>query len=246
MNEKIVRPPYASYRSFESLLSELKDHEVMPAVIDRSTLQKRSGSEQSALLATFKWFDLIDEKHVPTALLDSYIAADQEQAKSLLKEMIESSYTFVSDGTFNLRNATSNQMADKFRQYDISGSTLTKSVAFFLAAAKSAGIFVSPHVKAPSAPGGNTKKKSPKSMPSPVEQPLVHGTQQQSSAPHANSKMIRIPIPIMGMDDGSINLPDNMDARQWASVIKMTEFILQNYRDTMAATPPAKAEDDLI
>lgn len=246
MNEKIVRPPYTSYRSFESLLNELKEHEVMPAVIDRSTLQKRSGSEQSALIATFKWFDLIDDKHAPTDLLEAYVAADQDQAKSLLKAMIEDSYTFVSDGTFNLRNATSNQMADKFRQYDISGSTLTKSVAFFLGAAKSAGIFVSPHVKAPAAPGGATKKKTSKQLPATTEQVQTPNTTQNTSSSHAKSGMIHIPIPIMGMHDGSINLPDNMDARQWASVIKMTEFILQNYRDTMAATPPAKPEDDLI
>lgn len=245
MNDKIVRPPYTSYRSFESLLNELKDHEVMPAVIDRSTLQKRSGSEQSALLATFKWFHLIDEKHAPTALLESYIAADQDQTKSLLKEMIERSYAFVSDGTFNLRNATSNQMADKFRQYDISGSTLTKSVAFFLGAAKSAGIFVSPHVKAPTTPGGTTKKKTAKPLPAIAESPVL-STSPPPPHNHAKSGMIHIPIPIMGMNDGSISLPDNMDARQWASVIKMTEFILQNYRDTMAASPPAKPEDDLI
>lgn len=246
MNDKIVRPPYTSYRSFESLLNELKDHEVMPALIDRSTLQKRSGSEQSALLATFKWFNLIDEKHAPTTLLESYIAADQEQSKSLLKEMIEGSYSFVSDGTFNLRNATSNQMADKFRQYDISGSTLTKSVAFFLSAAKSAGIFVSPHVKAPAAPGGPAKKKAPKALPSTTEQATTPSASNQFSNAPAKPGMIHIPIPIMGMHDGSINLPDNMDARQWASVIKMTEFILQNYRDTMAASPPAKAEDELV
>ncbi|MFR0692156.1 hypothetical protein ACLUTX_22355 [Enterobacterales bacterium AE_CKDN230030158-1A_HGKHYDSX7] len=244
MNEKLVRPPYTSFRSFESLLKELKDHEVLPAVIDRSTLEKRSGSEQSALIATLKWFTLIDDKQVPTKLLEQYLEADEEAAKPLLKGMVEQSYTFVSDGSFNLRNATSKQMAELFRGYEISGSTLTKSVAFFLAAAKSAGISVSPHVKPPVAPSNGTKKKTPKT-PAQTTESDEHSASKAAAAQTRPHGMIHIPIPIMGMQDGSINLPDNMDERQWASVIKMTEFILQNYRDTMAApTPKAKEEED--
>ena len=36
MNEKMAKPPYCSYRSFENLVKEFKEHEVLPAVIDRS------------------------------------------------------------------------------------------------------------------------------------------------------------------------------------------------------------------
>ncbi|MGI3130301.1 hypothetical protein ACRSLK_07875 [Halopseudomonas pachastrellae] len=230
MNDKLVRPPYTSYRSFESLIKELKEHDILPAAIDRGLLAKRSGSEQSALFATLKWFKLIDESHAPTELLSSFISAGEDDARQQMKEMIENSYSFVTDGTINLKNATSNQMASKFREYDVSGSTLTKSIAFFIAAAKSAGITLSPHIKAPPAPSTTGKKKPTKQTPT---EPTA--SQDKSSAsPAPDTGTISIPIPIMGLQDGAISLPANMNARQWNSVIKMTEFILQNYRATMA------------
>ncbi|HBO4338428.1 TPA: DUF5343 domain-containing protein [Pseudomonas aeruginosa] len=244
MNDKTIRPPYTSYRSFESLIEELREHKeqgVMPDVIDRSLLARRSGSEQSALFATLRWFNLIDEQHAPTTRLGDFLDASEEAAKTYFKELIEDSYSFVTDGSFNLKSATSKQMEAKFREYEISGSTLVKAIAFFLNAAKSAGISVSPHVKAPSTAGnGNSKKKSAKPQPqldvapppSPEEKPLT---------PKAG--MIHITIPIMGMPDGSIHLPENMNARQWTKVIQVAEFLLKNYRGTMADDD--QGEDEL-
>lgn len=240
MNEKTIKPPYTSYRSFQTLMKELRDHEVVPAVIDRSLLSKRSGSEQSALIATFKWFGLIDDSGAPTQLLQNFIVANESQANVLLKSMMERSYPAVTDGTFNLRSATSAQMTDRFRLYDISGSTLSKSISFFLAAAKDAGIAVSPHVKAPAAPSGSAKKK-PKSPINPAAE--GHATLGKTPRPPRDG-MVAIPIPIYGGSDGVIYLPGSMTPKQWANVIKMTEFILQNYRDTMAEQAIGGAQED--
>lgn len=236
MNDKAVKPPYTSYRSFMNLMSELKEHDVTPAAIDRSYLSKRSGSEKSALIATLKWFDLVDEVGVPTERLDRYIEADEQESKALLKEMVESSYGVITDGTFNLRSATTSQLADQFRQYDIGGSTLNKSVAFFLAASKEAGIVVSPHAKAPPVIGGASVKRKAKAVTAPaVAAILPLPLANDSSKPKApRDGMVAIPIPIFGGQDGVIYLPGEMTGKQWENVIKMTEFILKNYRDTMA------------
>ncbi|CAB3703379.1 hypothetical protein LMG3458_02781 [Achromobacter deleyi] len=247
MNDKsVTKPPYTSYRSFENLLKEFRDHQVLPGVVDRSVLKKRSGSEQSALIATLKWFGLVDDASKPTPLLQELVNADEEEARGITRRMIESSYDFMSDGTVNLNSATTQQMADRFRQYEISGSTLTKSVAFFLGAAKEAGISLSPHVRAPAAPVSATGKKRSKSSPpidasknAPVEQSL-HGSLPVRAAKPGR---IHIPIPIFGMQDGVVDLPDNMDERQWSSVIKMTEYILKNYRDTMASPSFVQEEE---
>lgn len=246
MNEKTVKPPYTSYRSFMNLMSELKEHDVMPAAIDRSYLSKRSGSEKSALIATLKWFDLVDEIGIPTERLDSYIAADEQESKTLLKEMVESSYGAITDGTFNLRSATTSQLADQFRQYEISGSTLNKSVAFFLAAAKEAGIVVSPHAKAPPVTGGgNGKRKTRAAVTPPVApQAPAHPLHEPSKPKPPRDGMVAIPIPIFGGQDGVIYLPGQMTEKQWENVIRMTEFILKNYRDTMAEDAPEEAEDE--
>ena len=233
MNDKTVKPPYTSYRSFLTLMNELKDHEVMPAAIDRSYLSKRSGSEQSALIATLKWFGLIDESGAPTPLLEEYVVSNEEQSKEMLKSMVESAYGSITDGTFNLRSATTSQLADKFREYEISGSTLNKSVTFFLSAAKEAGIPVSPHAKAPVTSGGGMKRKPKPTVPPVVQQ--QPGPANERSKPKAPREgMVAIPIPIFGGQDGVIYLPGDMSEKQWENVIKMTEFILKNYRETMA------------
>lgn len=247
MSEKTIKPPYSTYRSFTGLIDELRSHDVMPGVIDRSFLSKRSGSEQSALIATLKWFGLTDESGAPTALLRKYVSADDETAKSLFAEMVRTSYSAVTDGTFALGSATTNMLADKFREYEISGSTLSKSISFFLSAAKDAGITVSPHAKAPAAPsnGGSKRKSKPPAGAQPPTPPPGASAHDAAKPKPPREKMVAIPIPIFGGQDGVIYLPGHMTAKQWENVIRMTEFILKNYRDTMADEAPAKGDDDL-
>lgn len=252
VNDKSLKPPYTSYRSFQTLIKELRDyvrdHQVVPSVIDRSLLSKRSGSEQSALIATLKWFGLTDDHGKPTPLMHDFIEAEETETRAIFKAMVEKSYSLITDGTFDLRRATTNQMSDRFRQYDISGSTLSKSISFFLAAAKEAGIWVSPLVKAPADRTVSGAKKKPKPVTPTLmpTNPLV--TTEHHVAPRfprpPNDSMVAIPIPIYGGTDGVIYLPGNMTGKQWANVIKMTEFILQNYRDTMA-DQAANAEEEV-
>ncbi|WP_045726961.1 DUF5343 domain-containing protein [Xanthomonas sp. GPE 39] len=247
MVDKNVKPPYTSYRSFMKLMTDLKEHEVVPAAIDRSYLGKRSGSEKSALIGTLKWFELVSDDGTPTERLEAYIVADEQESKALLKELVESSYGSITDGTFNLRSATTSQLAEQFRQYEIGGSTLSKSVTFFLAAAKEAGIVVSPHAKAPTVTGGSGAKRKTKAvvMPPVASNPPAHIAQDHSKQRPPRDGMVAIPIPIFGGQDGVIYLPGQMTQKQWGNVIKMTEFILKNYRDTMAEEPDADEEDSL-
>lgn len=247
MNDKTVKPPpYPTYKTFIGLIQELRSHEVMPEAIDRSLLSKRSGTEQSALIAALKWFKLIEESGAPTKRLREFIAADDEEAKGMFKTMIEESYGSIADGTFALGSATTNMLAEKFREYEISGSTLTKSISFFLSAAKDAGFKVSPHAKAPPPPSSNGAKRRAKPLPTPPASPLALSDPpaDDGKPKPPRDKMLAIPIPIFGGHDGVIFLPDQMSPKQWEKVIKMTEFILQNYRDTMAEEAPAPDDED--
>lgn len=236
MNDKAMKPPYTSYKSYTTLIEELRSHDVLPDVIDRSLglLRKRSGSEQAALIAALKWFKLIDNDGRRTKLFDDYLAASEAESKVLLKAMIEGSgYSALTDGTFNLKSATTQQVTDKFREYDISGSTLSKCISFFLAASRDAGIQVSPHVKAPTVSPTTKRKAKPSITPPAAPTPPEHAhTPPKHQKPHDES-MISIPIPIAGKD-GAIILPKGMTDRQWNSVVKMIEFIINNYRETMA------------
>jgi len=248
MNDKTIKPPYPTYKTFVGLIDELRSHEVVPEAIDRSYLSKRSGTEQSALIAAMKWFKLIDECGAPTRLLRDFVVADDEKAKSMFKAIIEASYGSITDGTFALGSATTNMLADKFREYDISGSTLTKAISFFLSAAKDAGFKVSPHAKAPPAPSNGGAKRKPKITAPLTPLPLPPDPGAPEGKPKApRDEMVAIPIPIFGDQDGVIYLPGQMTAKQWENVIKMTEFILKNYRDTMAEEvgPPNDEDNDV-
>ncbi|WP_146910184.1 DUF5343 domain-containing protein [Arenimonas daejeonensis] len=189
MNEKIAKPPYITYKTWQWLIGELRTHDVLPGAIDRGYLKKRSGSEQSGLIAALKWFGMIDDSGAPTQLLRDYIVADEIKAAAMFKKMVEQSYSAVTDGSFALGSATTNMLADKFREFEISGSTLTKSISFFLSAAKDAGIKVSPHAKAPPAPSnGGTKRKT--KTPTPLQQtaPRWRPTITRTASPSRRGK----------------------------------------------------------
>lgn len=248
MKEKVTKPPYTSYRSFVSLIDELRGHDVLPGVIDRSYLSKRSGSEQSALISTMKWFGLISESGAPTDLLREYLKLSPEDSPQLFNKMVMDSYPDITDGIFSLDSATTAMLADQFRQsYDLGGNTLGKSISFFLAAAKEAGIKVSPHAKAPVIASNGSAKRKQKTIPlAPVAPPVPpdHPASGNRGPRPPRDNMIAIPIPIFGGSDGVIYLPANMTPKQWTNVIKMTEFILQNYQDTMAEVAASQTEEE--
>lgn len=240
MGENISKPPYTSYRSFERLVTELRDCEILPHAIDRSFLRKRSGSEQSALIATLKWFGLVDDDNVVTKRLKDLVSADEDARKDILKALVEASYSFVTDNAFDLQTATTALLVEQFRQYQISGSTLTKSISFFLAVAKDVDIPVSPHVKVPPSKSSGVRKK-PKAPEAAINDMPADS---KATVRPPRDGMVAIPIPIFGGTNGVVYLPGNMTESQWTNVIKMTEFILQNYRETMGTPDPASEGDE--
>jgi Family of unknown function (DUF5343) len=241
MEEKSANPPYASYRSLLGHIEELKASDShLPDVIDRSLLRRKSGSEQSALISTYRWLGLIDEAGAPTDDFHQIFRTNtDEDRQPILERLVKRSYAFVGDGTINLRNATSSQMTERFRQYGLTGSTIGRAISFFLAIAKDAGIQVSPHIKPPSAPTSAKKKKPTKqtdSWPlpgagSPQERPPA-----QEESEDDDDEMVSIPIPIFGKPDARIVLPKDLSSKEWATFIKMSEFILKNYRDNIEET----------
>jgi hypothetical protein len=238
MEEKALKPPYTSFKGFINFIDELRSHGEAPSVIDRSLLSKRSGSDQSALMATLRWFSLITDTGSPTDLFKALFDAHETDRQDLLNSMVADSYAFLSDSSFNVRNATTAQLTERFREYGITGSTLNKSISFFIAICKEAEIQISSHIKIPSISGASTrqmKKKIPRPaetwpMP-PTQTSVVDATQLSYKNSSLAVEMIEIPVPIFGMQDGTIRLPAKLDDKQWASVVKMTEFILKNYRD---------------
>jgi hypothetical protein len=160
--EKKIPPPYASYIGFHRVLEKLREdgHE-LPDQIDRTVLNTLSGSAQSSMLKALEALRLIDSAGKPTKALRDLVAQQRgtDGFRAVLRPIVEKAYAFLFNASINLKTATTNQVQNAFRAQEISGSTVSKCIAFFLAAAKDAGIEVSKYVRTPPMADVTIKKR---------------------------------------------------------------------------------------
>jgi hypothetical protein len=155
-NPKSQFPPYVSYKLFTRFINGLRDH--LPARIDRSILGGMSGGAQSALISTLDFLGLVNGAGEPTKDLEELVTLSGGAYNSFLHNLLKAKYSFL-DG-LDLKRATASQVHEAFRNQGIAGSTVAKAMAFFLAAAKEAGLEVSKHVKPPTVVRSTTQKRN--------------------------------------------------------------------------------------
>ncbi len=236
-------PPYCSYATFANFVKSLQP-DGAPDRIDKSVIRTLSGSAQSALLNGLRWMSLIDGDGKPTPALEKLVASDEATYPNALREVLEKSYAFVTDGSIQLSKATGSQVEGKFREYGISGSTVVKSIAFFIQAARAAKIPLGPHVKAPKQTGTANgakraaRKQQVEQVPQVSDQLPPSPLGADGSLPQAIPGFVRIAIPLHGMKDGAVFLPDKLSRTQWEHALKIAKFLIDNYRpqeDAVAA-----------
>lgn len=161
--ESTIKPPYVSFTTFTNAINKLREVGV-PNRIDASVFRGQSGSGIAALIGTMKYLGFIDDAGTPNDTFKQLVDAKDEDRGSLLKPVLLERYEFITNAGFGLENATSQQVEKAFRDQNISGSTVTKSMGFFLAAAEMAGLKTSSHVKPPKPPrtsnGSRPKKRA--------------------------------------------------------------------------------------
>ena len=120
-------------------------------------------------------------------------------------------------------------MTDKFRELGITGSTLTKTIAFFIPAAKECGIEVSPHIKAPAAPKGNGgSRKSSKATDDEQRSSETGGRAPQEED---DSDVERFEIPLPGKQQGArIIVPKGLDADDWVMLQTMLAAYIKRWK----------------
>lgn len=233
--DKKESPPYVTYATFVTFVKGLRETGV-PSQIDKSVLTKLSGSSQSALMPSLRWLGLTDAAGVPTPKLEELVAANDSEFGAVLKKVLIASYEFTRDGSIDLAKATGSQVEQKFRDYGVSGSTVTKAMAFFILAAKDAKIALGPHVKAPKIAATNgAKRKVKKAAPAGPVVEAQEEDEDDDGIPERMPGFVKIPVPLHGMPDGAVFLPDNMTAAQWSYALKITKFLIENYRLDEAA-----------
>jgi hypothetical protein len=150
-------PPYISFSSLSGLLDRMQDDGGAPPMIDRSYLSSFSGGYQSQVLAALKSLGLIKDNGTVTERLTGLVEANgRDERVPIIADMLKQYYPEpVRLGT---TRATQGQLEDAFRQYGISGDTLRKAIAFYLAACEFAGIPTSGNFRVPRVAAGEGRK----------------------------------------------------------------------------------------
>lgn len=227
-DSKKTSPPYVSYSSFTSFIKGLGGTHV-PSRIDKTVMSNYSGSVVYALLPALQWLGLIDEHGTPDPMLHSLASADEDEYKSLLAKLVKDKYHFLFNSSLDLSKASSGQVIEAFKQQDITGSTVTKCMSFFLSIAKAAGIAVSPHVKAPTVKRKPVAKKNkPQGKPSDPP-PDVGSTRNDSKQDRHPEGTEKISFKMRDMPDVVVYFPKGMEAKQVDKVIDATVFNLEFY-----------------
>ncbi|MEK6245740.1 MAG: DUF5343 domain-containing protein [Pseudomonadota bacterium] len=137
-------PPVLAWRTLLNFFRSLKQG--IPSRIDRSVMRSQSGLGQTQILHALKYLNLIDEDGTPSPKLAQLVKSEGAEYQKVLREVLTSAYSFLRDLNFDLKNATHNQLAERFQKL-ASGDTVRKCMTFFIPAAKEAGIEMSPFIK---------------------------------------------------------------------------------------------------
>jgi len=163
------KPPYLSFQTFWGFTEELAT-KPLPPQIDRSMLDKKSGTDQMNLLAAFKAFGLVDDAHAVLPELQQLVAEPEPDRKKRLATLLRRYYPLqfaVSD-----QNGTEKQLLESFEQaFGVTGDTRRKASTFLLHAARFAGMTLSPHFPATRSGSGRAATAKVKRTPAPKRKP---------------------------------------------------------------------------
>lgn len=163
--------PYLSFATFKNFVDTLSNGRPLPPRIDRSLMLGMAGGTQTLLLGTLTTFGLISEdKDVSPRFLE-LVSMPEDQRPAMVAQMVRETYAAPLELAAN--HATADQLQESFRELTgYQGSTLRKSISFFLNMAKYADVPLSPYFKAPSQnrTTGTRTRPARRTKPAPVEE----------------------------------------------------------------------------
>lgn len=177
------KPPYLPYSTFKNFLASLKAGAI-PSRIDKSLLDRYSGSIQSWLISALKFFKFIDESGKPDPELESFIESEEKDRKGIWRVIFDRAYGPLING-LDLARATPGELSERFAAQGLSGETLGKCHSFFAAAAEDAGVVLADHLKVRAKPSGPRKSRKNRNggddPPAPPHLPSATATTTQKT-----------------------------------------------------------------
>lgn len=186
-SDKGFKPPYMAFQTFWGYLDEL-GKKTLPPRIDRSLMSTKSGTDQANLLAAFSAFGLVGEGQQVQPPLVALTSQNEDERKAALAHLLRTFYP--AQVKVSEDSGTEQQLKESLK--DTFGldapETRRKAMTFFLHAARTAGLQVSPHFPAtrsgsgaPGAPKTPRKKAAPRSKPdadkpTPINHPATGDT----------------------------------------------------------------------
>lgn len=134
------KPPYLPWTSFENITDELRG-KGLPQTLHRTAIQGKSGSTQTQYLSALRFLGFIDGKDRPTERFKTYVE-NPDQRKQIMLDVLNEKY---SAALALGKTSTPHELNSQFRKYGVDGETGRKSIAFFLNAARFAGLELSPY-----------------------------------------------------------------------------------------------------
>jgi hypothetical protein len=132
---------YLPFRTFQSVIDSL-EHGV-PKKLDRS-MWRQASVVQGQIMSALRFFSLIDDNDAPTpALIRLADPVNREKRPEQIGALLRHAYRTVLD-EHNLDQMTPRMLEEMMEQYGVTGDTRRKAVAFFLRAAKFAGLSMHP------------------------------------------------------------------------------------------------------
>lgn len=141
-------PPTVAFKTVSNTLADFKAKGVIPPSIDKRLWPNFSNTVATQLVATLKFLGLIDEAGVPAKKLKTLVESHGNEPKwhEELAQVIASAYAPVMD--VELDKVHGAHLRDKFKEvFGIEGDQQRKAIAFFLFAARDAGMKLSPYLK---------------------------------------------------------------------------------------------------
>jgi hypothetical protein len=159
-NNASQKPPIGSFQTFWAFTEDLLT-KPLPPQIDRSLLGSKSGTDQAFLFGALKFFGFISEQLGVQPLLEDWARWDANGRKASLGKLIESHYP--RQMAVSAEIGTAQQLLDSIEEaFGYTGDSRRKASAFFLHAARTAGLQLSPHFPTTRGGSGSATKGSPR------------------------------------------------------------------------------------
>lgn len=230
-DKKKLVPAYGSFKTLVNFANDVREGGHIPLQVDRTLMSRISGSAASETIQALRFLGMVEgDKDIPTASFESFVMGSDDKRAVVLRHLLLDAYGFLlAKPGFDIERASTQQVADIFREQGVSGTTVTRAISFFLYAAKEAGIKVSHNIKAQKLPSSASRQKreriAPPVTPEPKNEDLPEGTH-------------RFEIPIPGKPSVQVLAPETLDAGDWDMVAQMFAIYVNRWK---GYTPPSKS-----